>query len=236
MSSYFNRGKIKLLGNTDILGLGEIIRYNNRPKIKNENVAEHTFYVTSTVLKICQMFNLSDKVKHKALEFAVVHDIPELLIGDVPYDTKVNNPLLREAVEKAEVEALKNNLPEYYESYCAFLKEEKEETVEYLVTKLADTVSVLQYSNRELDLGNKTTHMIDINEESEKRVHDLIEKLESKISQAEEAANDEVIISREEYLTLQRESNKLNCLEVCGVDNWCGYSDAIQMMFEGDNN
>lgn len=183
MTAYFNRGKIKTLGNTTILGLGEIIRYNNRPKIKNENVAEHTFYVTSTVLKICKMFKLSNEVKHKALEFAVVHDIPELLIGDVPYDTKANNPILREAVEQAEIKALQDNLPEYFESYSQFLKEEKEQTVAYLVTKLADTVSVLQYSNRELDLGNKTPQMIEINDECQERIARLISKLEEKIEE-----------------------------------------------------
>jgi 5'-deoxynucleotidase YfbR-like HD superfamily hydrolase len=181
--TYFNRGKVKALGDTQILGLGEIIRYNNRPKIKNENVAEHTFYVASTVLKICRMFNLDDSVKFKALEFAVVHDVPELLVGDVPYDTKVNNPALREAVEQAEIIALEQYMPEYLESYSQFLKEEKEETLPYLVTKLADTVSVLQYSNREIDLGNKTEQMKKINEGAQERVAKLIEKLEAKIQE-----------------------------------------------------
>lgn len=182
MSSYFNRGKVKYLGNPMILGLGEIIRYNNRPKIKNENVAEHSFYVITTVLKIVKMYNLSDDVKNKALEFAAVHDIGECFLGDVPYDTKLNNPTLSEVLEEAEVIALEQNMPEFAESYKQFLKEEKEETVAYLVTKLSDAVSVLQYSNRELELGNRTPQMKDINEDAQQRVTKLIEKLESKIN------------------------------------------------------
>ena len=183
MSSYFNRKKVRILGDDTILGLGEIIRYNNRPKIKQENVAEHSFYVITNVLKIVKMFNLSNEVKYKALEFATVHDIPELMVGDIPYDTKINNPELREACERAEVIALEQNLPEYLDSYKELLEAEKQETIPYLVTKLADTVSVLQYSNREIALGNKSPQMRDINEDAQERVYRLIHKLEDKISE-----------------------------------------------------
>ena len=181
MNEIFNRGKVRVLGDTTILGLGDIIRYNNRPKIKYENVAEHSFYVVATVLKICIMYNIDEETKLKALEFATVHDLGEIFLGDVPYDTKVDNPALSQILEVAEVKALEKNLPEYTKYYEQFLKEEKEQTVAYLITKLADTVSVLQYSNRELALGNKTELMKDINENSQERVTNLIEKLESKL-------------------------------------------------------
>jgi len=183
MTSYFNRGKVKALGDPKILGLGQIIRYNNRPKIKEENVAEHTFYVSSTILKIAQMFNLPDEIKYKALEFAVVHDIPEIFVGDIPFDTKVNNPRLAEEVEKAEIRTLEINMPEYLESYKEFVQAEKDVTLPYLVTKLADTVSVLQYSNLEIELGNETPSMKSINEGAQGRVHNLLELLEEKLNE-----------------------------------------------------
>jgi hypothetical protein len=44
MTAYFNYNKVKALGDNIIMELGEIIRYNNRNKIKSENVAEHSFY------------------------------------------------------------------------------------------------------------------------------------------------------------------------------------------------
>jgi putative hydrolase of HD superfamily len=180
-ASYHNRGKIKQLGDPMILGLGEIIRYNNRPKIKNENVAEHSFYVVTTVLKIASMYGLDSDIKNKALEFAAVHDIGEAFLGDVPFDTKLNNPELSEVLEKAEVIALEENMPEFADAYRQYLVEEKEETIPYLVTKLADTVSVLQYSNRELELGNRTPQMQSINDGSHLRVATLIDKLEAKL-------------------------------------------------------
>ncbi|WPS88789.1 hypothetical protein SMD22_07510 [Brevibacillus halotolerans] len=41
-----------------------------------------------------------------------------------------------------------------------------------------------------------------------------------------------VTISVQEYRQLQDDSYKLSCLEACGVDNWCGYSEAMQMFDE----
>jgi putative hydrolase of HD superfamily len=180
--TYYNTGKVKALGNPQILGLGEIIRYNNRPKIKQENVAAHSFYVITTVLKVCQMYNIDDVTKLKALEFAAVHDIAELMIGDIPFDTKVNNPLLCQAVEEAEVIALEKNMPEYLTAYKQYLEEEKDETIAYLIVKLADTVSVLQYSNLEIELGNRTPSMRLINDGAQERVATLIYKLELEIN------------------------------------------------------
>ena len=45
---------------------------------------------------------------------------------------------------------------------------------------------------------------------------------------------DEVTISRDEYNMLLQDSEFLNCLEACGVDNWIGYGDACEMM-EGED-
>lgn len=38
-----------------------------------------------------------------------------------------------------------------------------------------------------------------------------------------------VTISREEYEELLKDSELLSCLEACGVDNWSGWDDAIEM-------
>ena len=45
---------------------------------------------------------------------------------------------------------------------------------------------------------------------------------------------DEVTISRDEYDMLLQDSEFLNCLEACGVDNWIGYHDACEMMEEDE--
>lgn len=41
-----------------------------------------------------------------------------------------------------------------------------------------------------------------------------------------------ITITKEEYEMLLEKVEFLGCLEACGVDNWCGYSDAWNMMNE----
>ena len=41
--------------------------------------------------------------------------------------------------------------------------------------------------------------------------------------------NETVTIPKEEYEKLLDDSDMLNCLESCGVDNWEGYDDAVEM-------
>ena len=43
-----------------------------------------------------------------------------------------------------------------------------------------------------------------------------------------------VTISKEEYEELLANSKFLDCLRACGVDNWLGYDDAIDLMDNGD--
>ena len=44
--------------------------------------------------------------------------------------------------------------------------------------------------------------------------------------------DDTVTISTQEYETLKKDSDLLNALEACGVDNWHGYSDARRYLRE----
>ena len=41
---------------------------------------------------------------------------------------------------------------------------------------------------------------------------------------------DNIVLSKEEYEKLMKEIAFLRCLEMCGVDNWQGYSFAWEMM------
>lgn len=41
-----------------------------------------------------------------------------------------------------------------------------------------------------------------------------------------------VTITESEYLELIQDQQFLECLRGCGVDNWCGYDDAVDMFEE----
>lgn len=170
---------LEYFGDYEIMNLGEIIRYNNRPKIRRENVSEHSFYVATNVIKICYQFNIPDEIKLKSLELAIVHDIPEAFLGDVPYTTKRDNPMLAEMLEKAELYELGKNMPEFYDAYVKYVNGEKSDSLPSVIVKLADTISVLQYSNNEIELGNTSKAMKTINDDAKIRVSVMIDKLKN---------------------------------------------------------
>ena len=70
-------------------------------------------------------------------------------------------------------------MPDYADIYSLYLKEEEERTLPYLITKLADTTSVLQYSKREITLGNRSDEMKGIYEGAVSRVTKILEEIES---------------------------------------------------------
>jgi hypothetical protein len=44
-----------------------------------------------------------------------------------------------------------------------------------------------------------------------------------------------VTIPESEYQRLLNDSEMLGCLEACGVDNWCGWDDAMELFAEGED-
>ena len=133
----------------DIYSLKHIIRYNNMPKIVNESVAEHSFFVASIVLKLHELYEFDLK---KALIMAITHDYVEIYISDVPRNVKNKYPLLNEALEKVERQAWQDLFPEFNSFNEEF---ESKQTTESLIVKLADSLSIIQYTYSEVKLGNE---------------------------------------------------------------------------------
>jgi len=47
-----------------------------------------------------------------------------------------------------------------------------------------------------------------------------------------ENKNEMITISKKEYNQLQKDSNFLEALRAAGVDNWCGYGEAFDILEE----
>ena len=162
-----------------------MIRYNNRAKIINESVAEHSTYVAFNVLKICKLYNISNDVKYRALEMAVVHDIPETYTSDVPWNVKQKSSVLSKELSRLEIEFIKEDMPEIYESFKSYQEAEENKTLEGIIVKLADTLSVVQYCEQEKSLGNVSSEMMEILADGYIRVGTYIENLEEKLKENE---------------------------------------------------
>ena len=132
--------------------LSNVSRYNTRYRIKNESVAAHSVYTIWFTSVICSHFGLSPELTQKAMECAMVHDIPEIYINDITYDCKQMIPDIAKMIEPYEREIV-SRLSDVAESIL-FDPKDLEEQLISLIVRFADVVSVKQYSLSEIKLGN----------------------------------------------------------------------------------
>lgn len=138
----------------NVYNLKFIQRYSITPRITNETVAEHSFFVATYVMELYNDYKFD---LNKAVQMAIIHDFAESFIGDITLSTKTMCPDLVEAVSNAEKEVMFQNFPSFiYELYREY---EQRTSVESLIVKLADTMQVKQYAGNEIELGNNSITM-----------------------------------------------------------------------------
>lgn len=144
-------------------------RYSMKPVVHQESVATHSFFVALGVLMLSNTYHFDSNL---ALKIAICHDLAEMEISDVNHLVKKNFPIVADALKKAEQEIVKG-FPEQLRDYCGLYHED---TPEALVVHYADALQCLQYSANEIGLGNGG-YMVDVHENSTKRLAKLKEKL-----------------------------------------------------------
>ena len=157
----------------NVYKLSNIIRYSQQNKIKNETVAEHSYYVTWFVNRLCTKYELGDTIRLMALETALLHDIPEVITNDITYDVKRMVPEVPALLQPYEEEVIKEHSSRAYK--VLFNPETPEEIIAKKVVKHADILSVLQYCQNEEMLGNKS--FTELRRATEQRVKDSREDL-----------------------------------------------------------
>lgn len=151
--------------------LKNIIRYNTTYHITKENVAEHSFYVALISLKLCEEYNIDEDTTNKCVIKALLHDLPEMELNDITHDTK-EKLNLRKLLKSYEDDYYKQEFNKQFE-----LMSNGTELINTIVD-LADAYSVIQFSNLESNLGNKTKELCNIKKEINNRCRKLTEKLE----------------------------------------------------------
>ena len=141
----------------DVDVLRSLIRYQNCKRLVNESVAEHSFYVAVFVLKLREYYDFNLEV---ALKTALIHDIPEARISDIPHNIKIANPEVAAALEKAEEKVTIDMLSE--EANLLLKSFNHGDTVEGKSCQLADVLSVVLYANDEIKCGNRIFNYIAI--------------------------------------------------------------------------
>ena len=161
---------------TDVYQLKNVIRYNTRPILKQESVAEHSFYVALFALKICDDKGIDEETKIKAVIKALLHDMPEIELNDITHNVK-EKLNLRPFLKKYEDEYFAKNYAKYYE-----LMSDTDTLVDAIVD-LADAWSVYQYAHNEVMLGNNSSQIKDIYNEIYRRIEKLTSQLDAKLKE-----------------------------------------------------
>lgn len=156
--------------------LNHMSRYNTWPRIHNESVAAHSFYVVLFTMMICDRLGVEDRIKLEAMQIATVHDIPETIMNDVTYDAKKQIDGLNELLGEFERKYIMVNFPEQY--FAVFGSNSVNHEIARLIVKLADVYSVVQYCDNEVQLGNKPFEKL--LEDSFERASAIIKKLEGR--------------------------------------------------------
>lgn len=128
--------------------LCKTIRYNNRCRLQDESVAEHTCFVSLFCLKILAKLKLDHETERKVLILAALHDTAECRTSDIPHDVKANYPQMQSILDKIE--------EDYYEEVWGDYKNVVYNPGDlcHNILKLADSYSVYQYCLNEKALGN----------------------------------------------------------------------------------
>lgn len=155
----------------ELYSLKHILRYNNLPRIINESVAEHSYFVALITARLHKTYKFN---LEKALLTAITHDIFEIFISDIPRNVKNKFKEVGAVLEKAENTIISEKFPEYKTLIENF---NDKSTIEGLVVKYADALSVLQYSDTEIKLGS-TYYMPEVKQAALNEINKIEKKLE----------------------------------------------------------
>jgi 5'-deoxynucleotidase YfbR-like HD superfamily hydrolase len=137
-------------------------RFNTAIRVHQESVAEHSFYVAMYTARLIEIFlsdvkgvdNVADVQYFKYITTmkALTHDVHEIVLSDIPHNVKKTYPLIDQASNEVE----KDFNDEFFRPIYTNDFNEKEDIISNLIVELADVLAVIEYSQFELSLGNKS--------------------------------------------------------------------------------
>lgn len=120
---------------TDLLELADVKRWGVIKTLRDQSVAEHSFNVAVLVMEICDRLGINGHTRAASIEWSLLHDMPEILTGDIDGKFKRQYPNIRPVLAAAEEDA--------FNWWCEQSKV-VHPTVNAIV-KLADKIEATQY-------------------------------------------------------------------------------------------
>ncbi len=138
------------------LDAGKVKRWHAYPIIGEQTVADHTYGV-------CQILRYLGA--EGLIMFALDHDVPEHITGDIPYSAKKDNAGLSRYIAELEDDIIREyKLAEHYDSLT-----EPEENL----LKFADLAEMGYFALRQFNLGNR--YATEVLSNVVKSLHELME-------------------------------------------------------------
>jgi len=151
----------------DVRRLAHVKRWAIVPKIKEQSVAEHSYFVALYTLKICKLLEKSPKFCLSAVQYAMEHDAGEAFTGDIPSPLKKRAP---------DIEKVENNARDWMGMNSPIMADEVSEIGDVKnIVNLADKLDALLWLMCESSLGS--TALSHIQSEIEQKTRDAAEDL-----------------------------------------------------------
>lgn len=154
----------------DLLDQDYVHRWNGRHMIKSQNLAEHHAHTAQYLIALFSIFEVPEDVQLEALKRAVVHDLPETELCDIPYPVHVKYPEISKAYDKAERDV-------WHDKYPLYRSNVKKGSTAWLLVKIADRLDRINFLYDETQLGNDSDYVIQSLSDERDAVEDLIVEL-----------------------------------------------------------
>lgn len=148
-----------------------IIRYSNVPRMHDESVASHSFFVCAVLMDLYDHYEFDIG---RALQIAIAHDMPEARTNDISHETKRLFPEIRQVLDKAEYQSALE-LP--LAAQEGFYEYKMNDTPEALFVHLADSIQCNQYTAHEISLGN-SGYMKEVYDNTCVRINEMFRDVE----------------------------------------------------------
>ena len=80
---------LDIYGDISPMIMTQQVRYNNRQRIHNEDLAQHSYMVAYNILKIGYNYpQIPKDIIYKAAAMAITHDTAEIFTSDIPHNCK----------------------------------------------------------------------------------------------------------------------------------------------------
>ena len=133
--------------------LSQLRRWGHSHCNKPESVLEHTGFVSVYALALAYKYEADLAT---VLEYAIVHDMEEVIVGDIPTPTKYDNKGITEQInlisDRAAMEISDDVL--FGKMYSPW-KNSKSNTLEGSIIRIADSAAVVYKIKQEVESGNK---------------------------------------------------------------------------------